>query len=315
MSDARINEAETSCWASISAFDAGSDREEICHYELPCGLANEGLTATGCQVVPMQADGAPDDANGSGLWNCVLVEGKGCTDGSYTPTDAQVVFECVGCPSGGGRRPAGMRLERSRGATAVGAYFADLAQLEAASVHAFLLLAAELALHGAPSELVRAARASARDERRHAAAMARLARRYGGVPSAPRVRQMAARSLRALARENAIEGCVRETFGALLNAWQASHARDPEVRAIMAGIAEDELAHAALSWEIAHWADRTLSASARRSVARARRRAVARLVAMADREASPALRAFAGLPTRADARGLARGLAERLWAA
>jgi len=306
-------DAGRSCWATVSASDSGPDHEEVCHFVLPCGLANEGLTSEGCAVIPAQPDGAPDDVARASFPNCRVLDGKGCTDGSYAPTEAGVEFECIGCPGGGGRRPSGFQRARARGKTAAGAYFAELAQLEAASVHAFEALADELALHRAPSALVDAARASAGDERRHAAAMAGLARRFGAAPTAPKVRKVGGRSIASIARENAVEGCVRETFGALLNAWQASHACDPEVRAVMATIARDELRHAALSWEIATWANQALSASARRKVARGQRRAVARLVSAAAREPSPALRAISGLPDGATASGLARGLAEHLW--
>jgi hypothetical protein len=43
------------------------------------------------------------------------------------------------------------------------------------------------------------------------------------------------------ARPFVVEGCVGETFGALVGAWQARFARDPEVRVVMRPIAGDEL--------------------------------------------------------------------------
>jgi hypothetical protein len=189
-----------------------------------------------------------------------------------------------------------------------------MAQLEAASVHAFDAMAYELEGHGAPCALVEACLAAAGDERRHAAEMARLARKHGasmGATRAPMRRRR--RSLAALARENAVEGCVRETFGALVNAWQVAHASDPDVRQTLAGIAEDELRHAALSWEIARWAETPLAPSVRREIARARRAAVGRLLAKIDRDVEQSLSAIAGLPSRRKARDLARNLAERLW--
>jgi hypothetical protein len=187
-----------------------------------------------------------------------------------------------------------------------------LAQLEASSVRAFAELSRELARNGAPEPLVVAARASANDERRHARAISALARRFGAAVPRVRTRATPRRSLAAMAEENAVEGCVRETFGALLAAWQAARAKDPEVRAAMAAIAVDELRHAALAWEIAAWAEARLSPAKRRRVARARRRAAARLVAAAARPEPRRVRALAGLPDANEATRLARSLAERL---
>jgi hypothetical protein len=305
------------CWATLDASDSGPDGEELCQISLPCGLENDGLTATavGCNVVPMLPDGGPSSPEASTFPACTLREGHGCMNGTYTPNDAAVIFDCIGCPGGGGRRFAGFRTERVPSTTTVGAHFAEMAQLEAASVRAFAGLARELASFGAPDELVRACRDAARDERRHARTMTRLARKWGARLPKLRVRPAEPRSLAALARENAVEGCVRETFGALLNAWQASHAADPEVRDAMAIVAADELRHAALSWEIAAWAEGVLPESARRAIARAKRKAVARLAGAADRATSESLRRVAGLPSRVEALAMARGLAERLWAA
>jgi len=54
-----------------------------------------------------------------------------------------------------------------------------------------------------------------------------------------------------VALENAVEGCVRETYGALIATRQAEAASDPVVRRAMRKIAADETAHAALSWDVA----------------------------------------------------------------
>ncbi|MCY1008004.1 hypothetical protein OV079_21085 [Nannocystis pusilla] len=73
----------------------------------------------------------------------------------------------------------------------------------------------------------------------------------------------AVRSLEALARENAVEGCVRETFGALVARYQASVAADEPLRRLFAAIAEDELDHAALAWDVATWLNGQLDEAAR----------------------------------------------------
>jgi hypothetical protein len=69
-----------------------------------------------------------------------------------------------------------------------------------------------------------------------------------------------------------VEGCVRETWGALFGAYQAQNAQDPGVRRAMATIADDETRHAALSWQLHHWALSQLSATERASVDAAQRK-------------------------------------------
>jgi hypothetical protein len=214
-----------------------------------------------------------------------------------------------------GRRPAGLtREEPQQGEerAALGAYLAASARLEAASVIAFEALAGELAAHGAPAGLVRAARRSARDEERHTRAMARLASRFGGEFVVPRVKRRRERSLRAMAIENVVEGCVRETYGALLATYQAEHAADPRVRRAMRAIAADETAHAALAWSVAAWAEGRLDERAARAV-RSSMRAAGRAL-LRDVSAPPPapLATTLGLPDAEDATRLARGLLNEL---
>ncbi len=252
--------------------DSGADAQELCFYTLTCGLSAGLFTMGGCDVYYPSPD--TDAATPLG---CSLVDGEGCTAGMFTPGDGgPVTLSCPGCLGGsGGRRPRGLlRPPALRAPTALGAYFARMAHDEAASVHAFRRLGDDLALHGAPSALVLAAARSARDEERHARLMGRCARGQGATVSAPRVRRGRPRSLEAIARENAVEGCVHETFGALILHWQAAHARDASMRRTFARLAADETRHAALSWAVARWAGGRLDAAARARVAAARARAV-----------------------------------------
>ncbi len=100
--------------------------------------------------------------------------------------------------------------------------------------------------------------------------MRALARRHGAHHvRPPRVGESPVRELVAIAVENAIEGCVRETWGAALAWFQATHAADPIVRSAMARIARDETQHAALGWSLHHWAMTRLPAAQRAEVARA----------------------------------------------
>jgi hypothetical protein len=302
------------CGALIALDDASTDANDICDYTLTCGLTkNYGLTHVGCTILPVGADGGPDD-DAAGFPSCYVLEGRGCTNGAYVaPDGAELTFQCIGCFGGAGRRPAGLvarrrstRGERSR-AHPAGAYFAEMARLEAASVLAFDRLARELEAHGAPRRLVDAARESARDEERHAASAERIARRFGACATEARVRPVRRRSLAEIARENAVEGCVRETFGALVNTWQAAHAQSDATRRALAEIARDETKHAALSWEIAAWAERRLTVAERKNVKRARRRAISKLARDIAFETPAAVREHAGVP---DARARAAMLAD-----
>ena len=204
-------------------------------------------------------------------------------------------------PCGGtGRRPEGLVLGQApRGACAVGDYLARSAELEAASVPAFRRLAAELSAHGAPPGLRRRALSAGRDEVRHARSMARLAARHGARASPLRLQRPGPRALVELAVENAVEGCVRETFGAAVAIRQALTATDPAVRRALAGIADDEVRHAQLAWDIAAWAEAQLGPPERRRVTRARRAAARALDSELVEPAAALLRL--GLPPRAEA--------------
>lgn len=214
-----------------------------------------------------------------------------------------------GCGLATGRRPEGLAPPRRLPSdNALGAWFGNVAWLEASSIYAFLQLARELAAHDAPPALVRLAQAAARDEVRHTQLMRRFAQRFGGAQPPVEVTPPRVRTLEALAIENAIEGCVRETWGAVVALWQAQRAPDAEMRAAFALIARDEVRHAALGWAIDRWATGLLDHAARVRVALAREAAVASLAAERIDEL-PAV----GLPSAADARRLHARTYSSLW--
>ncbi|WP_375744608.1 ferritin-like domain-containing protein [Corallococcus interemptor] len=214
-----------------------------------------------------------------------------------------------------GRRPVGLQRGRAGDcADARGGYFANAARLEAAAIHAFLRLREELALHGASSELQDAALASAADEVRHTEVTLRLAQRFGATPVPPAVTALPLRPWSEVLLDNTVEGCVRETYGALVAHHQALHARDPEIREAMARIAEDETRHAGLSWDIDAWATPGLSPEARAALHDARRQAIAVLRAEVAAPLDPELTADAGLPSPEVAAALLDSLEQALWA-
>jgi len=264
-------------------FDAGADVASCNPYrfDLPCGLPSfvQMIYPPACNL-SLAACAKICTGAASPFVNCEVANGYGCDVDAmaFVAADGEAIkIDCNKC-SGVGRRPAGLARPRPRRAgSALGAYFASAAHLEAASVHAFERLAEELESHGVESDLVGAARRSARDEVRHARVTSRLARRFGGEPPAVRVAPKRRRSLAAVALENAVEGCVRETFGALMATCQARSAGDAEIRRVMERIAVDETRHAALAWEIARAIEPRLDERARRRVASARARAIAKL--------------------------------------
>lgn len=194
-----------------------------------------------------------------------------------------------------GRRPAGLVADHSPDV------LAHAAHLEAASVVAFRRLELELRRFGAPESLVRRAQEARRDEIRHARETARIAKKRGAMVPPVEVAPFAIRSLLDVAIENVVEGCVRETYGALVAAFQAQRAEDPEVRALMRAIAPDETRHAELADDVARFLDRKLTAEERAIVANEREEAIAALHAEI---ASSSPSARFGLPSPEEARAL-----------
>ena len=214
-----------------------------------------------------------------------------------------------------GRRPVGLRPSTipAGECSVLGQHFARSARLEEASVQAFQRLRDELAAHGAPRRLLRRIDVAARDEVRHTRQTTALAHRYGANALRPSIRRPVARSLYWIARENAIEGCVRETYGALAGLWQSTHAHDSQIAQRMRRITDDEIRHAELSWDIAAWLLPRLSPRQQRHIARAQRAAVAQLQRELLVSPHPTLVHDAGLPDREAALQLLQQLADRLW--
>lgn len=287
--------------------------------------ASGGLTSTG------SSGGAAGDETGSGasMGSSSSDEGSTgassglesssggastgpATTGSESPGGQLTCFEDAGCY--GGRGHAALIPDATEESSdALGRWLARMAHAEAASVIAFRAIADELAMHGAPHALSERAREAAEDEVRHAAVMDALARARGAEPTAPRFSSIEVRDLEALALENAVEGCVRETWAALEAACQARRATNPALRHAMAGIAEDEARHAQLSWDLDAWARTRLSPEALARVDAARRRAVEVLEHTVSTPRPEPLHALAGLPTPRASQRLLAELRRALW--
>ena len=213
-----------------------------------------------------------------------------------------------------GRGHEGLRGFASRARSAVARWFEEAAYEEDASVTSFAILARELEAHGAPVALVEDAKASARDEVRHARVMNAFARRHGGRRrTTAKKRKPRVRVLEAMLRENAREGCVNETYAALVARWQAEHAADPAVRAAMTRIANDEARHASLAWRIAAWSESVLDEPAKARIDEERTRALAALQESAGDEPDPEAKRAIGLPSAAAARWMTRALTASLF--
>ncbi len=247
--------------SACNAFCAGLNGGKTAQYF--CGLPGAYTTA----YEAAQSDGGSDGGD------------AGATCPAFTD---QVVVQC-GYPCLG-RRTSGIDDPTPCEAEALGAVFANRAYLEAVSVHAFARLEHELAFHGAPPALRRDARRARRDEVRHTAMTMRLARRFGETASLPAPAADApVRGLFEIARENAVEGCVRETYGAVMGLVEAATSSDSDVRRSSQRIAEDECRHAELAMDVARWLAPQLTPSEREAVNAAVDHAIADLRARGDR--------------------------------
>ena len=305
--------ADSAC--DPSYIDGAGDGSGCSFFQsLPCGLPPDAATE-GCFLAVNEC-GILCDQQASLQRICAVSECLN-VDASSIPQGIPLTLECatgkLSCGAAIGRRPEGLVDCRPacRG-DEVGASLAEAARLEAASVHAFRRLGGELASMKAPRALVKGAERAARDEVRHARVTSRLARRRGAVPAKVVIdRRRPARSLEAFAIENAVEGCVRECFGALVATHQAACAPDPRLALEMRRIARDETRHAALAWEISRWIAPRLPADARGRVRRAMQDAVATLRREVGEMPLEVAREL-GLPAGDDARALVDAFAGSL---
>lgn len=307
-----------------------------------CGLTRSGAcnaTVTGELVCAAIAHGAVTTFNscpfslcGSCGGYCSIAWGPEwqSTDGAVLRTtddagNCLIPMDAVAnviCSFPGGRPPAGLGAIVASGTTRAAALFARQAVLEAASVDAFVELAANLRWLGAPDALVRDCEEAAREEESHARLIGALAHRYGGAFEAPSIaRQEAYGSVFEIALANATEGLVGETFAAAVATHEALRAKDLDAAATLAQVAQEEISHAELSRRIHAWAMPQLDDESRARIASAMTHAIselgeelarsrhARCDTASDRADSTSL----GIPTSAEARALHAALARGLW--
>jgi hypothetical protein len=294
-----VGTPDSGCTPRLNGEIPGTCEEAVLH---PCGIPLAAQVDAGAYV--------PPDLCTTLCGPSRFGAGRSCRRLERQP-DGTEVIACTTCAIG--RRTAGLGpIEGAPDRGPLGDFFARVATLEWASVTAFERLADDLARLGAPAGLVADARRGADDERRHTRAMGALAGRYGAPVRAPEFTDVGIRSLEEIAVENAAEGCVRETFGALVATWQARSARDAAVAGALREVAADETRHAEFSWALQRWVDGALDGGARSRVRAARDAAAAALWRELDAPVDPALVAVAGLPDRDTGRALFEAMSAAL---
>lgn len=266
---------------------------------------NDGFSAEECRRICSSNDGdlptgEPTTASVSSCSGPKIDPGR--SGAEYTVT----CFTCVA-----GRRHEGYTTNTEIVDAAT--WLAQAADLETASELAFRILESELAFHHAPEGLLRRCALAREDEIRHERLMGDIATPGpGSRPPGPVAR--APRSLLEIAVENMVEGCVRETFGALMAYSQSVSAHDLRVRAVMAEIFPDEAEHAELSLAIHGWATSRLSDREREEVAAAGALAVEQLARAINTPLAGDASTALGLPSPRLAAQMVRELQANVWA-
>jgi len=236
-------------------------------------------------------------------------------EGTVTPNGPEEYVGYIDSICAIGRRPAGLAARGPADQVGpVADFFAEVARLEESAVAAFDVMIDELAALGAPAGLLDGARAARADEVRHTESMGALARSFGAEPRRPEISEPEARTPYEIALENAVEGCIRETYGALVATHQAMSAEDPRIAAAMKVVSDDEIRHAELSWALASWLEPQLSDEERAQIEEARHQAVTELLANANAPVHPSLVKHAGMPDPATNARLLSQLAADIWA-
>ena len=266
----------------------------------PCGVPagvdpTDGMSQAECNIVCSDPRAKPGQ-----YWGC----GVHLKDDLPGPS-----FDCYTCVDG--RRPEGY-VEHANDGTVAG-WLGHAADLERVSIDAFQILQRELRHHGAPSDLVLAAERAEADEVRHARVLGTLAVREGATLSDVPVIHGSPRELIDIALENAVEGCIRETYGAVVAGYQAEHASRLDVRRLMGAIYRDETAHAELAWQVHAWILPQLTRDERARLDAKMSDAATELVRSSAVVVPWEQRDALGIPSPTDARKLVRGLRAHVW--
>ena len=190
------------------------------------------------------------------------------------------------------------------------------AQSEFNSIGAFIQLARTLSELMAPSSLVARAILAAHDEARHTGLVVDLAFALGAdrfdatwtpvsVPS----------EIVSFTIHNFVEGCVRETFAAVVALRQSRYSSHPISSDVFSKIASDEMSHAVLSWDVAEYLNARLDDESFLALRAAAARAIESLFKESccfDR-IQPVARSVLGLPSTSEAQAILRALDRCVW--
>lgn len=197
-----------------------------------------------------------------------------------------------------GRRPTGLGEHTAEAPSPLGTYLAEMAHLESAAVYAFGELASELERFGAPRSLIERARIAQGDEMRHTLTMSRHAKAQGATLPELQVSPRSYASIFDLALHNAEEGCVRETYGALVAMHQATCAKNESLRSDLTQIAHEEVAHAEWSHDLDAWLQTQLTEAQCQAVREAKTKAFEALHSEATRSVDANVAREVGLPNQ-----------------
>lgn len=214
-----------------------------------------------------------------------------------------------------GRMPNGLMIENNQAASqsSIARYLADMAAMETAAITAFEYLVRELTAYGAPENLIEHAKQAVLEEKRHSEMAGLLASAHNATVTAVQVEDFMLRSLYEIALENAVEGCVNETFAAVCGLWQSEHAQMPVFKHVISHITDEELGHAALSWEIHAWLMPQLTDSQQQRINKAQTEAIERLIANFRQKGDADQQAAFGLPDETAAAALFAELQNSVW--
>jgi rubrerythrin len=303
--------------------DGDLSREEclsLCNssFDRPVSCTLEYDEATFAELKRLaDAMGSAGGAGGGGGAGGDTNDGRGgASNGTGTPVVLPTLpAECtaVGSYLCEGRRHASWaRRAPVCGTDPTARWFARAAANEAGSVVSFRRLARELRSHGLPRSWTARAARSARDEVHHARLMDRLAAARGARRPRQAFRPYEPRRLLELALENAREGCVSETYAALVASHQAQAAATRALREAFAQVAEDEARHAELAWDLHLELSKRLAPRERACVAEAMDTALAALAQARPALEGPDTRRELGLPDPETDLRLRRALAVAL---
>lgn len=214
-----------------------------------------------------------------------------------------------------GRMPNGLITDNEQAAnqTSIARYLANMATMETAAITAFEYLVRELTAYGAPESLIAHAKQAVSEEKRHAEMAGLLAKAHGAKASPVQVEDFMLRSLYEIALENAVQGCVNETFAAACGLWQSEHATMPAFKQVIAHITDEEMGHAALSWDIHEWLMPQLTDSQQLRINKAQAEAIEAIVTDFKQKGDPAQQAAFGLPDETGANAIFAQLQSSVW--